>query len=208
MSIPDIEPRVVNQFPFRPNSGGKPIPKVVFINFAFAQEEPSKDTIKVNDVFPIAVVNMQAIVGESLAAVKVKEYIEAKKIEFSSELQKEEEALKAMQEELSTQRSILPPDEFAELEGNFRKRVENLQKMVAEKNQVLEKILTKSVQIIQNEAVKIITEIGKEKGLALTLDTSTVVIAANSINISRSVIDLLNINLPALDMNKIMLDSK
>ena len=48
---------------------------VVFINFAFAQEEPSKDNIKVNDVFPIAVVNMQAIVGESLAAVKVKEYI-------------------------------------------------------------------------------------------------------------------------------------
>ena len=113
-----------------------------------------------------------------------------------------------MQEELSTQRSILPPDEFAELEGNFRKRVENLQKMVAEKNQVLEGILTKSVQIIQNEAIKIITDIGKEKGLALTLDTSTVVIAANSINISRSVIDLLNINLPALDMNKIMLDSK
>ena len=181
---------------------------VVFINFTFAQEEPSKDNIKVNDVFPIAVVNMQAIVGESLAAVKVKEYIEAKKIEFSSELQKEEEALKAMQEELSTQRSILPPDEFAELEGNCRKRVENLQKMVAEKNQVLEKILTKSVQIIQNEAIKIITDIGKEKGLALTLDTSTVVIAANSINISRSVIDLLNINLPALDMDKIMLDSK
>ena len=147
---------------------------------------------------------MQAIVGESLAAVKVKEYIEAKKIEFSTELQKEEETLKAMQEELSTQRSILPPDEFAELEGNFRKRVENLQKMVAEKNQVLEKILTKSVQIIQNEAIKIITDIGKEKGLALTLDTSTVVIAANSINISKAVIDLLNINLPALDMNKIM----
>jgi len=63
---------------------------VVFINFAFAQEEQSKDNIKVNDVFPIAVVNMQAIVGESLAAVKVKEYIEAKKIEFSTELQKEE----------------------------------------------------------------------------------------------------------------------
>ena len=181
---------------------------VVFINFAFAQEEPIKDNIKVNDVFPIAVVNMQAIVGESLAAVKVKEYIEAKKIEFSTELLKEEEQLKAMQEELSTQRSILPPDEFAELEGNFRKRVENLQKMVAEKNQVLEGILTKSVQIIQNEAIKIITDIGKEKGLALTLDTSTVVIAANSINISRSVIDLLNINLPALDMDKIMLDSK
>jgi len=80
--------------------------------------------------------------------------------------------------------------------------------MVAEKNQLLETILSKSVQTIQNEAIKIITDIGKEKGLALTLDTSSVVIAANSINISKSVIDLLNINLPELDMNKIMSNSK
>jgi Skp family chaperone for outer membrane proteins len=181
---------------------------VFFISFALAQEDAAKENIQTNNVFPIAVVNMQAIVGESLAAVKVKEFIEAKKSEFSAELQKEEQELKAMQEELGSQRSILPPDEFAELEGNFRKRVENLQKMVAEKNQLLETILSKSVQTIQNEAIKIITDIGKEKGLALTLDTSSVVIAANSINISKSVIDLLNINLPELDMNKIMSNSK
>ena len=54
------------------------------------------------------------------------------------------------------------------------------------------------------EAIKIITDIGKEKGLALTLDTSSVVIAANSINISNSVIELLNINLPEVDMNAIL----
>ena len=181
---------------------------VFLMNFAFAQEDAGKEATPTNDVFPIAVVNMQAIVGESLAAVKVKEFIEAKKSEFSAELQKEEQELKAMQEELGSQRSILPPDEFAELEGNFRKRVESLQKMVAEKNQLLETILSKSVQVIQNEAISIIADIGKEKGLALTLDTSSVVIAANSINISKSVIDLLNINLPELDMNKIMSNSK
>ena len=181
-----------------------------FSNMVIAQEEVAEDNIaNINGAtFPIAVVNMQAIVGESLAAVKVKEFIENKKIEFTTEIQKEEQQLKSMQEELGSQRSILPPDEFAELEGNFRKRVENLQKMVAEKNQLLEDILSKSVQIIQNEAIKIITEIGKEKNLALTLDTSSVVIAANSINISKNVITLLNINLPTLNMNEIMLDSK
>ena len=180
-----------------------------FSNMVIAQEEVAEDNVPIIDTaFPIAVVNMQAIVGQSLAAVKVKEFIENKKVEFTTEIQKEEQELKSMQEELGSQRSILPPDEFAELEGNFRKRVENLQKMVAEKNQLLEDILSKSVQIIQNEAIKIITDIGKEKNLALTLDTSSVVIAANSINISRNVITLLNINLPTLNMNEIMLDSK
>jgi Skp family chaperone for outer membrane proteins len=170
-----------------------------------AQEEVSNDNVPVvNKTFPIAVVDMQSIVGQSFAATKVREFIDNKKKEFTNELKKEEEALKLMQEELSSQRSILPPDEFSELEGNFRKRVEALQKMVAEKNQLLEDVLSRSVQKIQNEAIKIITDIGTEKGIALTLDTSTVVIAANSINISKSVIDLLNISLPELDMVAIM----
>ena len=176
-------------------------------NIAIAQEEnveAENNNSAINETFPIAVVDMQKIVGQSLAAVKVREYIENKKQEFSSELKKEEEELKKLQEDLANQRSIMPPDEFTELEGNFRKRVEGLQQMVAERNQLLEEFLSKSVQVIQLEAIKIITDIGKEKGLALTLDTSTVVIAANSINISNSVIELLNINLPEVDMNAIL----
>ena len=171
-------------------------------NIANAQEENNNAVI--NEGFPIAVVDMQKIVGQSLAAVKVREFIENKKQEFGSELKKEEDELKKLQEDLANQRSIMPPDEFTELEGNFRKRVEGLQQMVAERNQLLEEILSKSVQVIQLEAIKIITDIGKEKGLALTLDTSSVVIAANSINISSSVIELLNINLPEVDMNAIL----
>jgi len=176
-------------------------------NISFSQEENAeiegKTTIK-NETFPIAVVDMQKIVGQSLAAVKVREFIENKKQEFSTELKNEEDELKKYKKTLQTQRSIMPPDEFAVLESNFRKRVERLQQMVAERNQLLEEILSKSVQVIQLEAIKIITEIGKEKGLALTLDTSSVVIAANSINISSSVIELLNINLPKVDMGAIL----
>ncbi len=180
----------------------------VISNISYSQEEKSEiennNSSINNETFPIAVVDMQKIVGQSLAAVKVREFIENKKQEFSNELKNEEEELKKLQEDLANQRSIMPPDEFSALESNFRKRVEGLQQMVAERNQLLEEILSKSVQVIQLEAIKIITEIGKEKGLALTLDTSSVVIAANSINISNSVIELLNINLPEVDMNAIL----
>jgi Skp family chaperone for outer membrane proteins len=177
------------------------------ISISLAQEEnldENNNDLSISQTFPIAVVDMQRIVGQSSAAVKVREYIENKKEEFGTELKNEEQELKTIQEDLASQRSIMPPDEFAELEATFRKRVEALQQMVAERNQLLEEMLSKSVQIIQLEAIKIITEIGKEKQLALTLDTSTVVIAANSINISSSVIELLNINLPEVDMDAIM----
>jgi len=181
---------------------------IIFTFIANAQDEENGNTeneiSNVSKSFPIAVIDMQYIVAKSTAAVKVRDYLENMKAEFGKEIKSEEESLKQMQEELSSQRSILPPDEFTLLENDFRKKVENLQKIVAEKNQLLENILTQSVQNIQTEAINIITTIGKEKGLALALDTSSVVIAADSINISANVIERLNTNLPEVDMNKIM----
>lgn len=181
---------------------------IIFTFIANAQDEENGNTENeipnVSKSFPIAVIDMQYIVAKSTAAVKVRDYLENMKAEFGKEIKSEEESLKQMQEELSSQRSILPPDEFTLLENDFRKKVENLQKIVAEKNQLLENILTQSVQNIQTEAINIITTIGKEKGLALALDTSSVVIAADSINISANVIERLNTNLPEVDMNKIM----
>jgi len=184
---------------------------LVFSTVTFSQEDSSesveveKGSLPVSGKqFPIAVVDIQFIVGKSTAAVKVREYLENMKSEFGVELKTEEDALKKMQEELGSQRSILPPDEFSVMENDFRKKVENLQKTVADKNQLLENLLSQSIKIIQTEAIKIITNIGREKGLALALDTSSVVIAADSINISKIVIERLNTNLEEVDMNKIM----
>ena len=50
-----------------------------FSNLVIGQEENTEtqnNTPVINETFPIAVVNMQAIVGQSLAAVKVREFIE------------------------------------------------------------------------------------------------------------------------------------
>ena len=182
---------------------------LVFTFSAYSQENENKSEENtelpiVGETFPIAVVDMQYIVSKSSAAVKVREYLESMKENFGAEIKTEEESLKLMQEELGSQRSILPPDEFSLMENDFRKKVENLQKIVAERNKLLENILSQSIQIIQTEAIQIITTIGREKGLALALDTSSVVIAADTINISTNVIERLNINLPEIDMEKIM----
>ena len=98
---------------------------------------------------------------------------------------------------------ILPPDEFAQLESDFRVRVEKLQSSVAEKNKELETIMQGSIQIIQNKTVEIITNIARERNLAAVLDTSTVVIAAGKINISEEVLKNLNENMPSIDLDAV-----
>jgi len=177
----------------------------ILTTFAHAQDNEgvSEENAVIKQHFPITVIDMQYIVARSSAAVLVREELEDLKKKYSLEISNEEEELKALQEELSSQRSILPPDEFSKMESEFREKVERLQTSVAEKNQEIEVILNRSVNAIQTKAIQIVTNIARERSLAAVLDTSTVVIAADSINISNQVLEILNKELPSLDIENV-----
>ena len=162
----------------------------------------------VKNHFPIVVIDMQYIVSRSAAAVEVRKELDRLKNEYTAIVTKEEEELKLLQDELGVQRSILPVDEFNKLEQDFRSRVEKLQSVIAEKNKELEQILKKSINIIQRKSIQIITNIAKERGLAAVLDTSTVVLAADSINISEIVIENLNKEMPSIDIGELKKSGK
>ena len=166
----------------------------------------SNNSVKNN--FPIVVIDMQYIVARSAAAVGVRKELDRLKKEYTAIVTKEEEELKLLQDELGVQRSILPVDEFNKLEQDFRSRVEKLQAVIAEKNKELEQILKKSINIIQRKSIQIITNIARERGLAAVLDTSTVVLAADSINISKIVIENLNKEMPSIDIDELEKPSK
>ena len=177
----------------------------ILTTFAHAQDNEgvSEENAVIKQHFPITVIDMQYIVARSSAAVLVREELEDLKKKYSLEISNEEEELKALQEELSSQRSILPPDEFSRMESEFREKVERLQTSVAEKNKEIEGILNRSVNAIQTKAIQIVTNIARERSLAAVLDTSTVVIAADSINISNQVLEILNKELPSLDIENV-----
>ena len=166
----------------------------------------SNNSVKNN--FPIVVIDMQYIVARSAAAVEVRKELDRLKKEYTAIVTKEEEELKLLQDELGVQRSILPVDEFNKLEQDFRSRVEKLQSVIAEKNKELEQILKKSINIIQRKSIQIITNIARERGLAAVLDTSTVVLAADSINISKIVIENLNKEMPSIDIDELKKSGK
>ena len=177
----------------------------ILTTFSHAQDNEgvSEENAEIKQHFPITVIDMQYIVARSSAAVLVREELEELKNKYSLEISNEEEELKTLQEELSSQRAILPPDEFSKMESEFREKVERLQTSVAEKNKEIEVILNRSVNAIQTKAIQIVTNIARERSLAAVLDTSTVVIAADSINISNQVLEILNKELPSLDIENV-----
>ena len=183
---------------------------IIFILFnSYAQDAEelpnNNEPLNISDKshFPIVVVDMQFIVSRSTAAIQVRQELDSLKKKYGEEVKLEEQELRNLQDELGIQRPILPPDEFVQLESDFRGRVEKLQSKVAEKNKELEMIMQRSIQIIQNKTVEIITNIARERGLAAVLDTSTVVIAAGKINISEEVLKKLNENMPSIDLDAV-----
>ncbi|PPR28470.1 MAG: hypothetical protein CFH32_01343 [Alphaproteobacteria bacterium MarineAlpha9_Bin2] len=191
----------------------------IFVLVFLSSHSYSQDDVDVNNEnaasnnsvknsFPIVVIDMQYIVARSAAAVEVRNELDRLKKEYTAIVTKEEEELKLLQDELGVQRSILPVDEFNKLEQDFRSRVEKLQAVIAEKNKELEQILKKSINIIQRKSIQIITNIARERGLAAVLDTSTVVLAADSINISKIVIENLNKEMPSIDIDELKKSGK
>ena len=107
---------------------------------ALAQDPPA-DTM--------AVVDFQLILRESVAAKAIREYIEEKQRQYREQIKSKEDELRLAQEELARQRTILSPEAYAQRESDFQKRVEAVQREVADRNKELDNALGYGMQQVQ-----------------------------------------------------------
>ncbi len=181
----------------------------LFMTTAWSQEntDNKKDVsiskIKIPDGFPLAVIDMQAVLSSSTAAIELAKTMENTQKEYREKLSVTQNKLNIEKEDLESQRAILAPEQFAEKENKFRNKVDEMQKKVADINRNLESTYARGMQVIQSEAVKQIAITSKDNGYLMVFDTKSVIIAAEQINISNIVAKKLNKVLPKLDKKAI-----
>ena len=168
------------------------------ILFAQDENQTGREQVNIPNNFGIAVINMQVILSQSTAAIEVRANVEKLQNQYGDQIKKEEEQLRIQQENLQSQRSIMSAEAFSEAEASFRKNVDSLQKKVAEFNRKLEEMMSTGIQSVQKVAIRRLTEIARDEGYAIIMDTSAVVIAAEQINLTQKVIEKLNATLPSI----------
>ena len=146
----------------------------------------------------IGVVDLQRIMRDSMAAEKVRAEIEALQNEYRGQISARETELRAQQEELERQRTILSPEAFKVREGEFAAKVEALQREVTERNRQLERSLAYGMQQVQVEALKIIARIADELKLGLVLDKSQLLLVAKGLEFSDQTLTALNTEVPTV----------
>ncbi|WP_246116800.1 OmpH family outer membrane protein [Denitrobaculum tricleocarpae] len=158
---------------------------LVMPSLASAQDETTKPAI-------IGVLDTQKVLRDSIAMRSLSQQIEARRNSFQEELRKQEDALRAADQELARQRSILSPEAFAEKRSQLEQQVSSLQRQVQTRRKELDRVYGEAVKQVQGALVSIAQKIASERQLDLVLPKTAVVLVRNDMEITDEVVKRLN----------------
>jgi len=148
----------------------------------------------------IAVVDVQRIVKESLAAKDINSQIEKTRAVYQAAITKQEDELHKTDQELAKQQSVLSPEAFQQKAKEFKSRVADVQKDVQARRVQLEKGYDDAVMQIQKAVLDIVAQLANEKGFVMAIPTSQILYAKPDMNISDEVLKRLNARLPKVQV--------
>jgi outer membrane protein len=150
----------------------------------------------------IAILDLTSIRRDSLVVKNIRDQIVTFREVFRKNIQKEEVALKAANQDLAKKRNILTPEEFAKERRKFQQKVVALQRMVQQSKQALDQ--TRSIAMVEVEKMlnKIITKIALDRDINIILRRDVTILASRTLEITSDVLKELNSKLPKVKVKK------
>jgi outer membrane protein len=149
----------------------------------------------------VMVVDVQALLQNSKAAKMVRSQIEQKRGEYTKEISHQEEVLRAERDALQRQQASLSPESLNQKGRDFQQKVNDLERNVQGKRQALEKSNGDAVQKIQEEMLKIIADIAKQRKANLVFQRTDLVLFDQAFDVTDEVLQKLDEQMPTLTVN-------
>ena len=146
----------------------------------------------------VMVVDVQALLQNSKAAKMVRGQIEQKRGEYTKEISHQEELLRAERDALQRQQASLSPEALNQKGREFQQKVNDLERNVQGKRQALEKSNGDALQKIQEEMLKIIADIAKQRKANLVFQRSDLVLFDQAFDVTDEVMQKLDEQMPTL----------
>jgi len=137
------------------------------------------------------------VTRQSLLAKDIARQISAKRTKFMTEIKKEENYLRKIDDELQKKRVILSPEAFAEETRNFRSKTTVLRKKVQIRNQELAQFRARADEILNKEIQKALLQVTKKDKLNLVFryTPELILVRPDALDISGAVLNVLNKNI-------------
>jgi outer membrane protein len=144
----------------------------------------------------VAIVDVQKILEESLAAKNVQQQLETQRAKFQNEISGEETNLRQAEQELAKSRDSVPPDVFAEKEQQLRQRFLVVERRVQNRRKALDQAFTDSMNVVRKNLLDIVGVLAKERGANIVLVKQQALWSDKKMDITGEVLAQLNKALP------------
>src|ERR1700757_4457824 len=149
----------------------------------------------------VMVVDVQALLQNSKAAKMVRSQIEQKRGEYTKKISHQDESLRAERDALQRQQASLSPESLNQKGRDFQQKVNDLERNVQSKRQALEKSNNDALQRIQEQMLKIIADIAKQRKANLVFQRADLVLFDQGFDVTDEVLQKLDEEMPALTVN-------
>jgi outer membrane protein len=143
----------------------------------------------------LAIIDVQKVLRESVAVKSLTAKIEEERDSYQKVLRAQENTLRAADQELARQRTILSSSAYAEKRKDLEKQVATLQRQAREQKKTLDQRFGQGISQVQNELANVAKEIAEERDLDLILSRATVVLVKPKFDISNEALKRLNARL-------------
>ena len=154
----------------------------------------------------IAIIDVQRILEESLAAQSVQKQLEAQRAKFQTEISGEETGLRQNEQELAKSRDSVTPDIYAEKEQQLRQRFLKVERRVQIRRKALDQAFTDSMSTVKKSLLDIVSVIAKERGANMVLIKQQALWSDAKMDITDEVLARLNKSLPQVQVKVVSED--
>lgn len=146
----------------------------------------------------VAVINVEDILRKAAVAKSIREQIKKQRTEFQASIQKEEEQLRAADQELSKKRSVLSPEAFTEERKKFQAKLGDVQRRLQERGREYEKVDAEAMKKVQDVVNEIVVELAKQEDITMILRAEALVFWIKPLDMTAEILKRLDVKLPDL----------
>lgn len=145
---------------------------------------------------PIAVIDVQALLGKSGAAKSLQTQLKARQEAFQKEFGDLEASLQKKEKSLAAERASLSPEDFGKKKKAFENDLLNARKAVQKSKRALDEGVADAVGRIRSRIILIATDLAKERGYRIVMTRENLVVVDKAMDITDDVMTRMNKVLP------------
>ena len=146
----------------------------------------------------IAVLDFQRVLRDSTAGGEIRRQMEGFRKRLQDEVAKEEQDLKAAEQDLLARRAQLSSTQFDDARRDLERRLVDAQRRAQDHARDLDRSFNTAAGQVQAALLPIVQELARQSGFNLVVEKSQVLVVANAVDLTNPASQQLNQRLPAM----------